>query len=294
MFTFAHQLILATNLLAATPHADNTVWNDLLERGVTLAPSQFEKLPAPTMPDGLSSADQQQRLAAVAGQAYPLPRLLRQSVVSPYILQQRLIEDQAGRGRVVSAWFIVYGDLARLEDTALLDRVLNTEDDSDVKNDGSRLDAKQLAARDIAWSEERANTEIFAHGNFALWKRVDVEATLRTFWTRSDESVIAAATIDSRFNDDAEFPNRWKPLSDRSGSAPAAGAAHPYSALGMYLKVTRLAEPQGALFVEWHLVFEEPQAWFDGANLIGSKMPAIVQSRVRAMRREMALVPTSP
>jgi hypothetical protein len=290
MLTFASHFLLAAGLLAASPHADNVVWNELLERGIPLAPGQFEKLPAPTMPDGLSPAEQQKKLTEVAGQAYPLPRLLRQSVVSPYILQQRVIEDQAGRGRVVSAWFIVYGDLARLEDTALLDRVLNTEEDSDVKNDGSRLDAKQLAARDIPWTEERANTEIFAHGTFALWKRVEVDATLRTYWTRSDESVIAAAVIDPRFTDDADFPNRWKPLQDRPGGA-TAGTPHPYAALGMYLKVTRLAEPEGALFVEWHLVFEEPQAWFDGANLIGSKMPAIVQSRVRAMRREMSLPP---
>ena len=57
--------------------------------------------------------------------------------------------------------------------------------------------------------------------------------------------------------------------------------------MGIYAKITRLHAPEGALLIEWHLVYSEPQGWFDGTNLLGSKMPAIVQSRVRATRREL-------
>ena len=49
-----------------------------------------------------------------------------------------------------------------------------------------------------------------------------------------------------------------------------------------------LAEPKGALFVEGHVVFAEPVKWFDGANLLRSKLPPVIQGQVRSFRRELA------
>jgi hypothetical protein len=66
-----------------------------------------------------------------------------------------------------------------------------------------------------------------------------------------------------------------------------AGPWKPFSGSGQYLKVTRLVEPQGALFVEYHLVFTEPADWFGGANLLRSKLPQAAQVIVRSMRREL-------
>ena len=51
--------------------------------------------------------------------------------------------------------------------------------------------------------------------------------------------------------------------------------------------MTELIEPQGALFVEYHLVFDEPKAWFGGANLLRSKLPLMVQDNIRKFRREL-------
>lgn len=289
-------LLLAAGLWAAVPHDENIVWNELRKSGVPLAAESSVALPEPVMPDGLPPAEQKKRLVEIAGKAYPLPRLLRKSVVAPHILQQRLIENPGARGREVHAYFIAYGKLEQLHDTKLIDRVMRPEDesDSDVANTGRQLDAKELQARGIAWNDERENEEVYAHGAFTLWKKVEVASTLRTFWSRSDDSVIAAIAEDRRFDTDADFPNRWRPLEQQPNGELKAGSAQPYEGFGMYLKVTRLAEPQGALFVEWHLAFSEPKAWFDGANLIGSKMPAIVQSRVRALRRELTLGAQEP
>ena len=49
-----------------------------------------------------------------------------------------------------------------------------------------------------------------------------------------------------------------------------------------------VAEPTGALFVEQHIIFAEPTGWFDGANLLRSKLPNVVQNAVRTTRREWA------
>ncbi len=127
----------------------------------------------------------------------------------------------------------------------------------------------------------------------SLWKRVTIAATVRSYCTRSDDSVVVAAVVDSRFDEDRQFPNRWWPLQRNAAGATTEGKPHTYPGMGVYFKATRLVEPTGALLVECHLVLAEPHEWFDGANLLGSKLPAIVQSRVRSMRRELAVVPSS-
>ena len=68
--------------------------------------------------------------------------------------------------------------------------------------------------------------------------------------------------------------------------ASKVGPATPYGGAGFYLKITRLHEPAGAIFIEQHVVFAEPAGWFAGANLLRSKLPTAVQINVRAMRRE--------
>ena len=60
-----------------------------------------------------------------------------------------------------------------------------------------------------------------------------------------------------------------------------------YSDAALYLKVTRLHEPRGALFGEGHVVFTEPYGWFEGANLLRSKLPPAIQQVVRDLRREL-------
>ena len=68
------------------------------------------------------------------------------------------------------------------------------------------------------------------------------------------------------------------------------GPPTPYAGLGGYIKVTGLHEPAGALLVECHAVFDEPQGWFDGKNLLRSKLPLVVQENVRTFRRKLAKV----
>ena len=66
------------------------------------------------------------------------------------------------------------------------------------------------------------------------------------------------------------------------------GPASPYGGSGMYVKITKLAEPVGAVFVEQHIVYSEPTGWFDGANLLRSKLPPVVTISVRRMREAWA------
>ena len=101
--------------------------------------------------------------------------------------------------------------------------------------------------------------------------------------------MIAAQKLDPRFARDAKFPNQWRPLTRKPTGGFAEGDAQPYGGMGQYVKVTALVDadgkPNGKLFIEAHMVFHEPQGWFGGANLLGSKLPLAVQDNVREFRR---------
>lgn len=282
-------IVAASALQAAPPHAENQVLTELHEQGTSLGGAEPVRLTAPVMADGLDAAAQQAVLKQVAGTAYPLDRLLRNSPVAPHLLQQREIDGPQGRGRVIDVYFVLYGQLETLDDPDVIERAMNTEEDEDVAQQGGTLTAEQLAARKIPWDAARKDYENYASGTISLWKRVEVSSVVHSQTSRSAESLIAATILDRRFDQDAEIANRWWPLKLNDNGSLQRGAQQTYSGMGMYLKFTRLHQPAGALFCEGHGALAEPQGWFDGANQLGSKLPAIVQSRVRALRREVAL-----
>jgi hypothetical protein len=42
------------------------------------------------------------------------------------------------------------------------------------------------------------------------------------------------------------------------------------------------------LLIEVHMVFAEPKGWFEGRNLLRSKLPPVMQDSVRKFRRQLA------
>jgi hypothetical protein len=149
------------------------------------------------------------------------------------------------------------------------------------------LDSAALRKRGIPPTVE-AQRQQYLHVVFPILDRVELAVTGNVCWSLTADSLLLAGRIDPRFDGDKEFPNHWRPMGRDEEGKPELGPARPYPAGGHYLKVTRLAEPQGALFVEYHLVFIEPKGWFNGANLLRSKVPFVAQSGVRWFRRELA------
>ena len=91
--------------------------------------------------------------------------------------------------------------------------------------------------------------------------------------TRGDESIVVASILDDRFAGDKDYANRWSPVERTSDGKLEVGDPHPYSGSGPYLKATKLLETAGAVFVEYHIVFDEPEDWFNGANIYATKLP---------------------
>jgi hypothetical protein len=117
---------------------------------------------------------------------------------------------------------------------------------------------------------------------------VEVNATRHALLGRGPDCFLVAARIDPRFAADSAYPNRWRAISRDEAGYARLGPWNPYSAGGLYLQVTRLAAPPNAVFIELHQVFDEPQGWFSGANLLRSKLPLVVQEEIRTFRRKLA------
>jgi len=110
-----------------------------------------------------------------------------------------------------------------------------------------------------------------------------VGATYRVMTTLEPKAVVIAAVIDPRFNEDEKYPNYWQSIAESGEPAPRQR----YVTAAAYCKVSPLLEPKGAIFVEQHFLFAEPQGWFRGAPLLRSKLPLAIQDSVRHLRRQL-------
>lgn len=267
--------------------SQNPIYADLLARGVTLAPSVRASLASPTMCDGLTPAQQREVIEKLPGRQTPTEELLRLSTVAPFVLKIRDLDSGVANapGRAVDLYFVAQGRLADLEKSELLNRLLNSgRQDARIRP----LTPEEVAHRVTRPTGPATDHQAYAHVAVPLMDRVLLSGTCATSWSRTTDSLLVAGHIDPRFSADREFPNEWRRLKrTEDGKLEPDGAGHRYEAAGYYLKLTRLREPDAALFIEWHLVFAEPSGWFDGANLLRSKLPLVLQTKVRGFRRDL-------
>jgi hypothetical protein len=268
----------------------NPVYSRLLEQGVTLDGNTV-RLPTPTIPDGLSADAQRAALKPVAGSDAAVADLLRNSVTAPQMLKVR---DQTGGGptivRLADLWFVVYADLDRLDPDA---SARKAQDAGPVEAANMRVETKLLTPEDLQAhgltppGGRDGQQEWYTHSTGRLLDRIHFEVTDRTVATRSAESVIIATATVEGLDKDEQLANRWWPITTRAGREQP-GPTRPYAGGASYVKITRLASPQGALLVEGHFAFAEPRAWFDGAPILRSKIGLVAQDQIRKLRRELA------
>lgn len=273
--------------------SQNLVLNELMEQGIALSESETVKLSPPSMPDGLDAARQRDAIAKLPGIRHTVADLTRKSAVAPFELQKTRLpakgKADAGVWRV-DAWFVVYADLEDVAHEDFLKKWSQLGGGKDENGEVSRagkLSEEEIASRKLFEAEGEHQDEYFLYSTFELFDKVQLSATRHAMISRSDESLLVAGKVDPRFAEDADYPNEWRPMKRDELGKIEVGKPLPYEGAGFYAKVTRLKEPAGALFVEYHQAFHEPKAWFKGANLLGSKIPILAQDSVREFRRKV-------
>ena len=284
-------LLAALSLAPAQPASDkhedqNPLFKRLTTDGLDVGGKAKTKFVTPVLPDGLDGAKQTAIIKELIKADYAYDEFTRDSVVGPQLLKIGDVADSDKKtpGRTVDVYFIAYGEFKRLEDDKFLDKLLSSAKGSSGGK-GGPLEAKDLAPRKIEIKKEDEKRESYGTVEFDFLEKVRLNATGHAMWSRNKESVLAAAEIDPRFLGDKDFPNQWRSIVKEGGQVKI-GEPNPWSGAAMYVKVTKLAEPAGAMFVEQHVVFTEPAGWFGGENLLRSKLPLAVPQNVRTMRQE--------
>jgi hypothetical protein len=277
--------ILSTIGVAAD-HEANQVFQKLISEGVKTPDGANFPLPKPVMPDD-ASAKEQTKILTELMDGLPLDRFLRDSAVAPHIYRADEVQsDQQAIVRQIDVYFVAHAELASITQTEFTEQL----SDGESKATGRVLTDEELRERDITLAVGAATDEVresYAHGSFTILNRVELSVTGRSMATKTPSSLLAATHVDPRFSQDSEFPNRWKPLERTPDGSFSKGEPQAYQGAGTYLKITRLAAPTGAVFVEGHTIYTEPHGWFDGTNLLRAKLPAIAQTQIRAARRDM-------
>ncbi len=102
--------------------------------------------------------------------------------------------------------------------------------------------------------------------------------------TRTADSLTVAAATSRQVRRRSRLPNRWSTISRTGGRDTGRPRFMPAAAATS----RSLDSPgAGALFVEAHFAFVEPQPWFAGNPILRSKFSVICQDQVRQLRREI-------
>jgi hypothetical protein len=291
--TFAiANLLLAALLSADAPAAEVPAFTELHEKGIQMSDGSRVKLPRPILADGLDAEGQRAALAKVADARSPVDRLLAKDS-APVVVKVRNVKTSDGEGptvRAIDTWFVAHGDWDTLVSKDFLESAMKTKDEgkSQVVSKSGVLGNEEMAKRKLTVTVKDGLEEQFSYSTFSLFDRVEISSTRFGVVQTGKDSVLEVACVDPRFDNDPEYPNQWRSLIRNEEAEIKPGPPHPFGHEGSYSKITRLKEPADAVFIESHLVYEEPYGWFDGVNLVKQKAPLMVQEKVRTFRRKLA------
>jgi hypothetical protein len=286
------QLALAAAISAGTPTAENPVFTELTQKGVTMSDGSAVKLTPPIVPDGLDAAAQRAALAKAADARNPVQQLLQNSYYAPVIVKVRTVKQNEGEGpavRTLDVWFVAHGDWKTLTAKDFLESTMQTKDEgqSRIVSKSGALSDEEIAKRKLTATTKEGREERFVYSTFSLLDRVEISATRFAVLASGKDSVLAAARLDPRFDKDPQYPNQWRALLRDERAEIKPGPPHLLAHSGGYAKITRLMEPAGAVFIEFHLVYEEPYGWFDGVNLVAQKARPMITEKVKTFRRKL-------
>ncbi len=296
--------VLTLLISAAPAPCDNPLLKELVTQGVTMPDGQVVPLPPPLMPDGLTAGEQAEVLKQAAWHG-DVQAFTNTSSKAPVSLILRNMPSKHGNDllRTVNICFIVYGDWDVLTSDEFSKSILKKEPAKNRDAGGTAvlkagyMKPPELAVRGLTVRSTKTLKEYYLYTTFKLFDQVEVSATRFGVASKTPTGVVVAAKVDPHFADDKQFPNLWRPIVRGAAGNPVIGPPQTYpradskdrSGAGFYAKVTRLALPANAIFVEYHSAFYEPEQWFGEGNekLLHAELRKIVPYQVEQFRKKV-------
>ncbi len=273
---------------------------------VQLAPPTFATITG----EPVDAASAQKALRRIAG-PQGVARFTRDSVVAPLFVQTDAIMGDAGEriGHCIDVIFVVHQSIAEIRRSKVLDKFKSTAmDGSKTKssNDGGGDEGDDVES---SMTRSLTNDELSEYGvtldpeyetlgylRLPLLEKVvlsGVARARRSVWSADDEAapVILTWILDSRFASASpeahSISNQWRAIERTATGQRRLGSPHPYAGMGGYVVLAALPGDAEASIVQIRFVIHEPTEWFQGRNLLRSKLPLLIQDRVRNIRREL-------
>ena len=282
----------------------------MVTEGVQLTADKRFVLPRPDLVsiDGslVPPAQADKAYAEIAGRHGD--RFSKDTVVAPISVNTDSIKSEAGEriGHFIDVAFVVHQTIEEIRQSEALEDFKRQDDPTqtiELSDDQNADDFEKNRTRALT-DEELKSFEVDATDEFETLGYLQlpilnqvvvrgVARTRRSVWSeeQADAPVILTWLIDSRFRSDSptedSIANQWRPIERSATGEKYLGSPRPYAGLGGYVAITPVPGTPEASLVQIRFVLHEPQDWFSGRNLLRSKLPILVQDRVRNLRREL-------
>lgn len=276
-------LVLAVALSAPAAGAEPLL-AELTTAGLAIPGGPRFRLPQPAMAPGLP-AEKKQAVVQKFADEFPRGVFLRRDSAAPHVWKIESINGDNGkrRGHRLDLYFAAYGKIPDLDRQDILGALMG----ANRKKEPTYLSDKQLAERKITRSDAKGLDERFVVLDLELIDKVQLSGVVRSQkQTDADGALVSVMVLDDRFADDKEYPNRWRAIKEQRGERVGLGPPRPYSGFGGYVKATPVKGD--LIFLELHFAFAEPYDWFDGRNMLATKLPLALGSNVKTTRLKMA------
>ncbi len=214
--------------VARADHKDNTIFNELLEKGIPISNGNTIVIQQPVMADGLNAAAQQKVIAGLVA-----PKSLKSFLGGDRNAYSQLniggkpgTGENPATGRVIDLYFIANAKLETVGDKNFMKQQFGGGNGK-----AAFLTAQELKARNLTVVDNEKIRERYAHADFDLFNLVQIYGTGHGIQTHTQDSEVVAFILDPRFAEDPKYPNQWKPIKPdpRTGKA-MFGDPKPYQA----------------------------------------------------------------
>lgn len=289
-------LICAVVFPCAATTAQSISQHPVIERltteGFSVDDGQRAWLTKPLVTPDMPADAQRQAFSDLVG-SRRLEKYLQNSVVAPFKLKIETVRKTADNSAVRSLdlYFVVRGDLKIINEKELLSGMMGDSEKAKEHLADSGFETYAETIDGAASNEVPPKGTILSslyRYRFPIMDKVVVSGLVRGEGLYVDGALMQSAVTPQDKLNDPMNPTQWLPVPRGAKTDLELGAAQPFLGFQCYMTATQLAfTAKPSVLVECHAAYVEPHGWFDGRNLLASKLPLVMQQNVRDFRRNL-------